>query len=244
MSSHEPHPSPKFATTQWSVVLAARARGSEPAERALAELCHRYWYPLYAYVRRRVGNAEEARDLTQEFFVRLLERNLVAAAEPTRGRFRTFLLSSCQNFLVNEWHRARAARRGGGRPALPLDFADGDSRYDRVPVDDATPEWLYERQWVLTLLDRVLERLRADHASRGQERTFERLKPFLAGTPPGTSQMEAARSAGMTAGAFKVALHRLRQRYRDLLWDEVAQTLDPGEDVGAEIQALLRSLAP
>jgi RNA polymerase sigma-70 factor (ECF subfamily) len=232
-----------FATTRWSVVLAAGRRSSADADQALAELCHGYWVPLYAYVRRRVGSAEEARDLTQEFFARLLEKNVLAAARPQRGRFRSFLLTACQHFLTNEWGRARAQKRGGGRPVLPLDFDRGDSRYSLEPADRWTPERLYERQWALTLLDHVLDRLRADQIQAGQAERFERLKPFLAGTPPGTSQAEAAQTAGLSEGAFKVALHRLRRRYRDLLREEVAQTLDAGEDVEEEIRALLHSLS-
>jgi RNA polymerase sigma-70 factor (ECF subfamily) len=225
------------------MVISAGQRASAESEQALADLCRRYWYPIYAYVRRRVANVEEARDLTQEFFARLLEKNLIGAAQPERGRFRSFLLTACQNFLANEWDRARALKRGGGHTPLSLDFAQADSRYHREPADQRTPERLYEQQWTLTLLDRVLDRLRAEHIEAGKRSNFELLKPFLAGTPPGTSQEKAAGSVGMTEGAFKVALHRLRGRYRDLLREEVAQTLDAAENVDDEIRALLRSLA-
>lgn len=231
-----------FATTRWSVVVSAGKRSSPESDQALADLCRHYWFPLHAYIRRRVANAEDARDLTQEFFTRLLEKNLVAAAEPERGRFRNFLLACCQNFLANARDRSVAQKRGGGRPPLPLDFQDGESRYPIEPGDPWTPERLFERQWTLTLLERVLDRLRAEHVDAGRAQQFEQLKPFLAGTPPGITQAEAAGSLGLSEGAFKVALHRLRQRYRDLVREEVAQTLDAGADVDDEIRALFRSL--
>jgi RNA polymerase sigma factor (sigma-70 family) len=243
VTPHEHSPAPDFATTRWSVVVSAGRRSSPESERALAELCGRYWYPLYAYLRRRVADAEEARDLTQEFFARLLEKNLLAAADPERGRFRTFLLTCCQHFLANVWNWAGAQKRGGGRPVLPLDFEHGESRYRCEPADPHTPERQYERQWALSLLDHVLDRLRAEHVEAGKGELFEQLKPFLAGTPPGTSQAEAAQARGLSEGAFKVALHRLRRRYRELLRNEVADTLDACADVDDEIRALLQSLA-
>jgi RNA polymerase sigma factor (sigma-70 family) len=235
-----PH-EPSFATTHWSVVVSAGHRSSPESDQALADLCQRYWFPLYAYIRRRVANAEDARDLTQEFFARLLEKNLLAAAQPARGRFRSFLLTCCQNFLANAWDRAAAQKRGGGNAPLPLDFSDGESRYRVEPVDRWTPERLFERQWTITLLGRVLDRLRGEHIEAGKIATFEQLSPFLAGTPQGTSQAEAAESVGLTEAAFKMALHGLRKRYRDLLGGEVGQTLDAGEDVQDEIRALFRS---
>jgi RNA polymerase sigma factor (sigma-70 family) len=234
---------PSFATTRWSLVVSAGQRASAESEQALAELCQRYWYPLYAYVRRRVGDAEQARDLAQEFFVRLLEKNVLAAAQPERGRFRAFLLTACRHFLANERARDGALKRGGGRTPLRLDFAQGDSRYHLEPADRWTPERLYERQWTLTLLERVLDGLRAEQHAEGKGETFERLKTFLAGTPPGASQAEAAHSVGLTEGAFKVALYRLRRRYRDLVRAEVAQTLDAGADVDEEIRAMFQGLA-
>jgi RNA polymerase sigma-70 factor (ECF subfamily) len=233
---------PSFATTRWSIVLSAGQRVSAESDQALAELCGRYWYPLYAYIRRHVANAEEASDLTQAFFARLLEKNLLAHADPARGRFRSFLLTACKNFLVNEWQRGQAQKRGGGRPILSLDYAGAESRYQREPADAWTPEWLFERQWALAILDRVLDRLRAEHIAVGKGTRFEQMKEFLAGMPPDVAQADAARSLGLSEGAFKVALHRLRGRYRELLRDEVAQTLEDGADVNEEIRALLRSL--
>jgi RNA polymerase sigma-70 factor (ECF subfamily) len=232
-----------FATTRWSIVLSAGQRASAESEQALADLCQRYWYPLYAYLRRHVPQAEEAQDLTQEFFARLLEKNMLAAADPERGRFRYFLLTACKNFLANERQRGRAQKRGGGKTVFSLDFAGGESRFRREPADRWTPERLFDRQWAIALLDRVLERLRAEHVQAGKDTTFNQLKQFLAGTPAGTSQAEAARSIGLSEGAFKVALHRLRAQYRQLLREEVAQTLDDGEDADAEIRSLLDSMA-
>ena len=233
---------PSFATTRWSIVLSAGQRASAESEQALAELCGRYWYPLYAYVRRHVANAEDARDLTQEFFARLLEKNLLAHAHPARGRFRSFLLTVCRNFLVNAWQRGRAQKRGGDRPILSLDYAGAESRYQREPADPWTPERLYDRQWALTLLERVLDRLRAENIAAGKGDRFEQIKPFLAGMPPDVAQADAARSIGLSEGAFKVALHRLRGRYRELLREEVAQTLEDGADVDGEIRELFHSL--
>ena len=151
-------PGSDFRTTHWSLVIDAKERGNTSAEAALAELCQRYWYPLYAYVRRRMGNVAEAQDLTQEFFARLLEKNVLAAASQERGRFRSFLLTAMKNFLANEWDKAKAAKRGGGRRALPLIFDTAESRLSLEPAHDLTPERLYERQWALTLLELVVDR--------------------------------------------------------------------------------------
>jgi RNA polymerase sigma-70 factor (ECF subfamily) len=222
------------------MVLAAGQRGSDASAQALAELCGRYWYPLYGYVRRRVGNPEEARDLTQEFFARLLEKDVLATADPHRGRFRAFLLTACKNFITNEWERARTQKRGGGRIRLSLDAVLDACHFE--PVDAWTAERLYDRQWTLTLLEQVLDRLRAEHVESGKGEIFEQLKPFLAGTPPGTAQAAAARALGLTEGAFKTALHRLRRRYRDLLRTEVAHTVDADANVDDEIRALLHAL--
>ncbi len=243
MSTEKPSADPprSFATTRWSLVLAAGQRCSPEGEQALADLCRRYWYPLYAFVRRRVGDEHQARDLTQEFFARLLEKNLLAAAEPERGRFRAFLLTTARNFLVNEWEKSQAAKRGGGWTALPLDFAWGETRYQREPADPWTAEKLYERQWTLLLLEQVCARLRAHYEAEGKGELFERLKGYLVGEA-GPSYAEVGQALGMREGAVKVAVHRLRERYRELVRAEVAQTVADEGDIDEEIRALFRSL--
>jgi RNA polymerase sigma-70 factor (ECF subfamily) len=240
----EPPQHASFATTRWSMVLAAGQGATPESDRALAELCQHYWYPIYAYVRRRVENRDDAHDQTQEFFARLLEKGLLARAEPTRGRFRAFLLTACRNFLANAWDHGRALKRGGGRALLSLDWNAADNRYAIEPADRWTPDRLFERQWALTLLEHALSRLRSAQVAAGKGAAFARLKPFLAGTPRGTSQAEAARALGMSEGAFKVALHRLRGQYRDLLREEVAQTVPVDTEIDEEIQALLAALSP
>lgn len=233
-------PSPAFATTQWSIVLAAH-RGAPDAREALASLCRVYWYPLYAYAKRRAGDEHEAQDLTQAFFSRLLEMNLVAVADPRRGRFRTFLLTTFKNFLANEWDKGQAKKRGGGQSLISLDFLEAESRY---PIDSgASPERLFEREWVLGLLDQVLNRLREEFAAAGKAEHFEILKEFISGLPPGGSYQEAGRRLGITDNAAKVAAHRLRQRYRVILRDEVARTVAAPGDVDDEIRSLFALLS-
>jgi RNA polymerase sigma factor (sigma-70 family) len=231
-----------FATTRWSLVIAAGG-SSLPARDALAELCRLYWYPLYAYIRRK-GNAHaEAEDLTQEFFARLLERGDLAAVDPARGRFRSFLLAACNHFLSNQRDRDRTLKRGGGRQPLPLDFGAAERRYDAEPGHDQTPERLFERRWTLALLDHVLQRLQQDYEGSRKGALFQRLKGQLAGEAA-ASYAEAAAGLGLTEGAVKVAAHRLRQRYGELLRDEIAQTLDDPAAVDDEIRALFAALVP
>jgi len=227
-----------FATTHWSMVLAAGQRASPEAEAALAELCQRYWYPLYVYVRRRVGDLHQARDLTQEFFARLLEKRSLARADPERGRFRSFLLTALQHFLTNEWHKGQAQKRGGGRRVLPFDFEAKDSTARHEPAHQWTPERLYERQWALTLLDRVLTELRVEYDTAGKARLFEQLKDFLGGETKTSTYAAAAAALDMSEGALRVAAHRLRKRYRELLRHEVAQTVADDADIEDEIRAL------
>jgi RNA polymerase sigma-70 factor (ECF subfamily) len=230
-----------FQTTRWSLVAAAGNGGSPAARQALGELYQSYWYPLYAYIRRRGHGPEAARDLTQEFFTRLLESEGLAAVDRGRGRFRSFLLAACQHFLANEHDRAVALKRGGGRPVLPLDFGDADARYQREPAHEATPERLFERRWALALLASVLDRLSAEYQSANKGPVFEVLKTYLTGDR-GQSYGEAARVLGMTEGAVKVAVHRLRARYREVLRDEIGQTLDDPAAVDDEIRALFAAL--
>jgi RNA polymerase sigma-70 factor (ECF subfamily) len=232
-----------FDTTHWSVILAAGQRSSSGSSEALSALCQSYWYPLYAYARSAVRNADEAQDLTQEFFARLLEKDYLAVAQPQRGRFRSFLLTVFKRFLANEWDKARAQKRGGGRSPISLDFAAGERRYVCEPADDLTPERIYDRQWALTLLDRVLARLRAEFVQAGKDKHFDQLKAFLTGQKAAVSYAEVARELDMTEGAAKVAAHRMRRRYRELLRAEIAETVSGPEEVEDEIRRLFNTLS-
>jgi RNA polymerase sigma-70 factor (ECF subfamily) len=229
----------EFATTHWSVVLAAGDPKNPSASEALSELCESYWYPLYVFVRRQVGDVHEAQDFTQAFFTRLLEQRQFEKAEPERGRFRAFLLTACKRFLINEWHKFRAAKRGGGRCVLSLDFDSGESKYALVAIDPTTAEQLYDRQWALTLLERVLELLRAEYAAKERSKHFEALMPYLTGSRERFGYTEAARTLGISETTAKVAAHRMRERYRKLLRAEIAQTVERPEEIDDEIRELL-----
>jgi DNA-directed RNA polymerase specialized sigma24 family protein len=234
----------RFATTHWSLIVAARGGESAEARDALAALCQAYWYPLYGYIRQQGHAADAAQDLTQEFFARLLEKDFLGALDPEKGKFRAFLLAACKHFLANERDRARAEKRGGGRACLSLDFGDAEARYGREPEHAQTAEKLFERRWALALLDGVLTRLSAEHAARGKGALFDRLRGFLVGERQPGGYAGAAAELGLTEGAVKVAVHRLRQRYRELLREEIGRTLHDPEDIDDEIRALFAALAP
>jgi RNA polymerase sigma factor (sigma-70 family) len=236
--------SPQFQTTHWSLVLAAGRDTREDSHRALAALCEAYWFPLYAYVRRRVGGVHEAEDTTQEFFARLLSKNTVAAADPDRGRFRSFLLTSLKNFLANEWDKAKAQKRGGGRAPISLDFAKADLKYNLEPADRETPERLYHRQWTMTLLDHVMTRLRVERQVAGKLLEFDTLKLFIVGGKIAGGYSEAAGILAVSEEAAKAAAYRLRKRYRELLRHEIAQTVATADEVDDEIGRLFSSLEP
>jgi RNA polymerase sigma factor (sigma-70 family) len=227
----------QFPTTRWTLVLAAGDPGRKEARSALVSLCENYWYPLYAYLRRRGYSADQAQDLTQEFFVRVLEGRYLDRADPEKGRFRSFMLTSLKFFVADEGDRDRAQKRGCGT-AEPLEFPSGEERYQREPAHDETPERIFERRWALSLIDRVVEKLREEFVHHGRTEHFERLKIFLLG------QSEApyaalAREMNTSEGALKVAIHRLRKRYRELFRQEIADTVaDP-----AEVESELRFLA-
>jgi RNA polymerase sigma factor (sigma-70 family) len=232
----------RFATTHWSLVLAAGQRGSAGAEEALARLCSLYWYPVYAFVRRQGHPRDDAQDLTQGFFTRLIEKGDLGDADRSRGRFRSFLLTACQHYLSNERDRARAQKRGGGILPLSMDVAVAESRYERALAHTETPERLYDRQWCLTLLAGVLDDLREDYEAAGKGRVFDRLKDFLTGDNGAGTHAEAARDLGMTADAVKVAVHRLRRRYREALRSRVADTVETDQEIDDEIRHLLKTL--
>ena len=234
----------RFATTRWTVVLAAAGQGpGTGAADALATLCQTYWYPVYAFVRRRGHGPEDAQDLTQAFFARLLEKHTVNAADPARGRFRSFLLASVQNFLANEHDKAAAQKRGGGQSPVSLDPAAAESRYAVEPAHELTPERLFDRRWAMTLLDLCIGELRDEYAARGQGHVFARLQPFLGGDVPGGSYAPAAAELGVSESAVKVAVHRLRQRYRELLRRQILQTVTSSEEVDDEVRHLFAALA-
>jgi DNA-directed RNA polymerase specialized sigma24 family protein len=234
----------RFETTQWSLVLAAGQRGSAAAEDALARLCSLYWYPVFAFVRRQGYSADDAQDLTQGFFARLIEKGDLSAADRSRGRFRSFLLTNCQYFLANERDRALTQKRGGGRVPLSIDVAAAEGRYERALAHSETPERLYDRQWCLTLLDAVFDALRAEYAEAGKENVFDRLKEFLTAGEDAGTHADAARELGTSAGAVKVAVHRLRRRYREELRRRVVDTVGSDEDVEDELRYLLDTLRP
>jgi len=229
-----------FATTRWSLVLAAGADGSSPAVLdALGALCETYWYPLYAFLRGRGYSAENAQDLTQAFFARLLEKHAIRHADPARGRFRSFLITSLKNFASNERDRDIAGKRGGGAPILSLDMENAEGRFQMEPPSDETPERVFDRRWALTLLDRVMSRLQAETAARGDKASpFDRLKPYLTGDEPQLSYAQTASELRMSEGAVKVAVHRLRRRFRDLVRDEIAHTVSSPEEVEVELRYL------
>jgi RNA polymerase sigma-70 factor (ECF subfamily) len=232
----------RFATTQWSLVIAAGGRGSVEAEDALADLCGRYWYPIFAFVRRKGYSPEDAQDLTQSFFARVIEKGYFGDADRNRGRFRTFLLTACQRFLSDERDRANALKRGGGMQPISIDVAAAESKMQRALAHDETPERLYDRQWCLFILGSVLDDLRAQYEKAGNQRVFNRLSPFLTMADDAGTHAEAAQDLGMTATAVKVAVHRLRARYRDALRLRVSETVASANDVEDELRCLMESV--
>lgn len=224
-------------------MLAAGRSDTTGAREALAKLCQTYWYPLYAYVRRRGHSPEDAQDLTQEFFARLLERNWVGTADQTRGRFRSFLLSAMNHFLADEWDKARAQKRGGGLPLVPLQFDTAETRYRLEPADNVTPERSFELRWALTLLEEVLNQLRSEYEQEGKGDLFAALHPCLVGERTTQPYEELATKLGVSEGTVKAAVHRLRQRYRRLLRDEIAQIVSGPDEVDEELRHLFSVLA-
>ncbi len=232
----------RFGTTQWSVVLAAGGSDTGIARPALATLCEVYWYPLYAYSRRRGSEADEAADLVQGFFTELIEKSAIAAADPERGRFRGFLVTSFRRFVSRQQEHDSAAKRGGGVAVLSLDFAHGEQRYAREPADTSTPERIYERRWALTILETVIVRLQDEVVRGGRAELFDSLKCYLDGSTPVPAYADVAERLGMTVGAVKVSVHRLRRRYRDLLRATVADTLTDPAAVDEELRHLLEAV--
>jgi RNA polymerase sigma factor (sigma-70 family) len=229
--------SSQFPTTRWTLVVAAGDPHHKEARSALVSLCENYWYPLYAYLRRRGHSADQAQDLTQEFFIRVLEGRYLDRADPEKGRFRSFIMTSLKFFVADEEDRHRARKRGGGM-VVSLELSSGEERYQREPAHDETPERIFERRWALSLLDRVVEKLREEFVQHGRPEHFERLKVFLLGQSD-APYAALAKEMNTSEGALKVAIHRLRKRYRELFRQEIADTVaDP-----AEVESELRYLA-
>jgi RNA polymerase sigma factor (sigma-70 family) len=237
-------PRAEFPTTRWSLVARAGSPRSPAAREALELLCRAYWFPIYAFIRRQHADPEEAQDLAQAYFTRLLEKDMLAAADPKKGRFRSFLRTDCGYFLADQRDRNRAQKRGGGRPVVSLETLDSEDRYLREPVDRLDPERLFDRAWCLTLLERVLEELRAEYARSGRAMLFERLQFVLTSGAPSVPYATIADELDTTVGAVQAAVQRLRRRYRTVLRAEIAATLDePSDDqVDDEIRHLFAVL--
>jgi RNA polymerase sigma-70 factor (ECF subfamily) len=234
----------QFPTTHWSRVAEARDLASPGTREALAAHCEAYWYPLYVFIRRRGYGGDEARDLVQEYFARLLEGRVLAAADPAKGRLRTFLIADCTHFLSHQRARAAAQKRGGGRRVLSIDADEAEGRFRHEPADDLTPERLYERAWATTLLDGVLARLRGEYERDGRDPIFQRLKEVLTVGADSVPYAVIAADLGMTEGAIQVAVYRLRRRYAALLRQEITATVADSADVEHEIRDLFSALAP
>ena len=239
--SDPPH-RPVFVTTHWSMVVKAGRSDTPLARAALEKLCRTYWFPLYAYVRRRGQSVEDAQDLTQEFFARVLERHWLARADQAKGRFRTFLLTAMERFLANEWDKARALKRGGGQRTVPIQLDTAETRYGVEPADTQTPEQAFEYRWALVLLDEVVGQLETEFRRRDQGDLFAALKPCLVGGRAAQPYAELAAKLSIEEGAVKVTVHRLRQRYRELLRAEIANTVASPGEVEAEMRHLFNVL--
>jgi len=233
----------QFATTHWSLVLTAGNDASPEALAALNQLCQTYWLPLYVYVRRKGHDPEEAKDLTQEFFARLFATRALTRITREGGKFRSFLLKALNHFLIHEWERCRAQKRDQRRVAFSLDALDAESRYRFEPVEEATPETMFERQWAATLLDQVMNKLRLEYAGEGKAELFQRLQPCLTGAEDRLPYAASAIQLDRTEDAIKMAVHRLRQRYGELLRAEIGHTVAGPEEIEGEIRHLIAMTA-
>lgn len=232
-----------FATTQWSLVLEAGDRSAPEANQALAELCSAYWLPLYSFARRKGYSRADAADRTQEFFSRLIEKSFLETADPERGRFRTFLLTLFERFLAKEFEKDHAIKRGGANTILSFDFDVAESQCSTVLLDHQTAERVFEQQWAMTLLHRVVGQLDDEYVSKGKGDFFDRCRVFLNGGSGKAVYSEVARDLKMTEGALRVAVHRLRERFRDLLRLEVAGTVASEQEVDDELIALRKAIS-
>jgi RNA polymerase sigma factor (sigma-70 family) len=231
-----------FATTRWSVVLAARDDASPASRGALESLCRGYWYPLYAFVRRSGHSPHDAEDLTQDFFARLLEKHWLAAVEQDRGRFRSFMVMAMKRFLANEWDKSQTARRGGGHTHVPLDAEAAEARYAQEPAATYPADFLYERRWALTLLDNAMACLHREFERDGRDADFQRLKEFLTAERGEIPYARIAEELHMSEGAARVAIHRLRKRFREIFRQTIADTVTDAADVEAEVRYVVEIL--
>lgn len=229
----------RFRTTRWSLVLAA-GHDDDRSASALTGLCEAYWYPVYGFIRRQGYDSDAAKDLTQGFFARVIEKGYFREADPARGRFRAFLSASIRHFLSHERERARALKRGGPLPPLSIDFSTEDGDWQIDPPHDLTPERVFDHQWAMVLLSRVLARVGQAQAAAGRGRQFEHLKGFVTGENEGISYGAIGEILGMTEGAVKVAVHRLRRQFRDTLMEEIAETVSEPSEIDAELNYLLQ----
>ena len=242
ISSSNPKPD-RFATTQWSVVIQAGKSTSQDSREALASLCNLYWLPLYAFAKRKTHSTHEAQDLTQAFFAELLEKNYVAAADKSRGRFRSFLLTAFKNFSSKQWEKANAKKRGGGAQQVSLDFQKADSTISFADSDGLTAEQIYDKQWALTLLERILHRLEQEYAQKGEQATFDILKGHVIGDHSGVTYQDSAKRLDKTEAATKKMASRMRHKYRQFLREEIAQTVETESEVDDEISKLFAILS-
>jgi len=233
----------RFTTTHWSVVLAAKGGNSTCARAALEALCRAYWYPLYAFARRLGLNPADAEDMVQGFFERCLEKDYLASADQAKGRFRSFLLIALKRFMANQADKSRARKRGSGQALVALDALSAENRYAREPGHELSPDKLFERRWALTLLDRVLDQLRAEQAATGRSEMFEALKDCLTGRAPEAAYAALGARFGLNAGALRIAAHRLRRRYRELLEAEIARTVSSPREIEEERRYLFSILS-
>lgn len=233
-----------FATTRWSLVLAAAESGSDASEGALADLMEQYWFPLYAYARRRGYDPDDARDLTQSFCAKLLEKKDLSAADPARGRFRTFLLSSMKNFLAGEWRKDHTLKRGGAVEVVSLDFDSAEETYGLEPSRELSPEAIYQRRWALGLLERAVTDLGASYAKAGKLELFDALKGFLGGEDAVLPYSELSRRLDLSEGALRTAASRLRSRWRGRIRELVAETVQDEADIEDELRSLIASVGP
>jgi RNA polymerase sigma factor (sigma-70 family) len=235
--------SSRFHTTSWTMVLAASVDSSADASVALARLCQAYWHPVYAFVRRRGYDRDQAEDLTQGFFAQLLAKHYLLDADRERGRFRSFMLTAVKHFLANEWDRSNALKRGGGRAAVSLDLAEAERWYEPSMVEATTPERLFERRWALSLLEQVMAKLRAEFDEAGKAGQFDTLVVFLNRDAGDDRYQDVAERLGVSPGALRMSVHRLRRRYRELLRSEIASTVDAPGQIDDEIRFLLATLS-
>lgn len=242
--NQQPQPSQaRFATTHWSLVLAAGDKADSHCAAALQTLCQTYWYPLYAYVRHQGTGPQDAEDLVQAFFVFLLEKDRLSSLDQDKGKFRSFLLTALKHFRTDQWKRANAVKRGGGRTHLSLDMTEAEDRFLHEPVDTTTPERLFDMNWAVTLLNRVFEQLQQEQQGQGKGEQFDRLKFCLTGQRSTIPYAQLAEQLAVSESSLKVRIHRLRKRYRELLQQEIGHTVSVPEDVDEELRYLFQVLS-